>query len=128
MDAHIPRAITLGLRMRTVDVLTAQEDGAGTLPDPALLERATQLGRVLFTFDDDLLLEAVKRQAETKPFSGVIADPCAIRHSAFEWCFRMPLLLVSAHGHPRCSAGTRLQALGRIPHRSVVRSPWSVVL
>jgi len=72
MDAHIPRAITLGLRMRTVDVLTAQEDGAGTLPDPALLERATQLGRVLFTFDDDLLLEAVKRQAETKPFSGVI--------------------------------------------------------
>ena len=79
MDAHIPRAITLGLRMRTVDVLTAQEDGAGTLPDPALLERATQLGRVLFTFDDDLLLEAVKRQAETKPFSGVIyAHPLRI--------------------------------------------------
>ena len=41
MDAHIPRAITLGLRMRSVDVLTAQEDGAETLSDPELLERAT---------------------------------------------------------------------------------------
>jgi len=79
MDAHIPRAITLGLRMRTVDVLTAQEDGTGTLPDPALLERATLLGRVLFTFDVDLLLEAVKRQAATKPFGGVIyAHPLRI--------------------------------------------------
>ena len=26
MDVHVPRAITLGLRMRKVDVLTAQED------------------------------------------------------------------------------------------------------
>jgi len=42
MDAHIPRAITLGLRMRNVDVLTAQEDGAGTLSDSELLDRATQ--------------------------------------------------------------------------------------
>ncbi|MBI3014292.1 MAG: DUF5615 family PIN-like protein, partial [Candidatus Tectomicrobia bacterium] len=66
MDAHIPRSITLGLRMRTVDVLTAQEDGAETFLDPGLLERATQLGRVLFTFDDDLLREAVKRQEESK--------------------------------------------------------------
>jgi hypothetical protein len=98
MDAHIPRAITLGLRMRTVDVLTAQEDGAGTLPDPALLERATQLGRVLFTFDDDLLLEAVKRQAETKPFSGVIyAHP--LRISIGE-CIR-ELELMAKAGEPK---------------------------
>ncbi|GAG42835.1 unnamed protein product, partial [marine sediment metagenome] len=34
MDAHIPRAITLGLRMRKINVLTAQEDRADTLPDP----------------------------------------------------------------------------------------------
>lgn len=72
MDAHIPRAITLGLRMRKIDVLTAQEDGAGTLPDPELLDRATQLNRVFFTFDDDFLAEAVKRQREHKSFSGVI--------------------------------------------------------
>jgi hypothetical protein len=98
MDAHIPRAITLGLRMRTVDVLTAQEDGAGTLPDLALLERATQLGRVLFTFDDDLLLEAVKRQAETKPFSGVIyAHPLRI---SIGQCIR-DLELMAKAGEPK---------------------------
>lgn len=42
MNAHIPRAITVGLRIRNVDVLTAQEDGADTLSDPELLNRATQ--------------------------------------------------------------------------------------
>ena len=79
MDAHIPRSITLGLRMRTVDVLTAQEDGGEMLPDPMLLDRASELGRVLFTFDDDLLPEAVKRQGENKLFSGVIyAHPLRI--------------------------------------------------
>jgi predicted nuclease of predicted toxin-antitoxin system len=60
MDAHVPRAITLGLRLRTVDVLTAQEDGSETLSDSELLNRATQLNRVLFTFDDDLLVEAAR--------------------------------------------------------------------
>jgi predicted nuclease of predicted toxin-antitoxin system len=44
--------------MRGVDVLTAQEDGAATLPDSDLLNRATDLGRVLFTQDEDLLNEA----------------------------------------------------------------------
>ena len=58
MDHHVPRAITTGLRLRGVDVLTAYEDGASELPDPALLDRASELGRVLFTQDDDLLAEA----------------------------------------------------------------------
>jgi hypothetical protein len=48
MDAHVPRAITIGLRIRTVDVLTAQEDSADTLPDDELLDRVTQLQRVLW--------------------------------------------------------------------------------
>ena len=51
MDAHIPRAITLGLRLRGVDVITAQEDNASDLPDPALLDQATALQRVLFTVE-----------------------------------------------------------------------------
>ena len=50
MDVHIPRAITLGLRMRDVDVLTAQEDGADIVTDRNLLDRATQLDRIIFTF------------------------------------------------------------------------------
>ena len=79
MDAHIPRAITLGLRMRKVDVVTAQENGADTLPDAELLDQAAHLNRVLLTFDDDLLVEAVKRQREHRSFSGVIyAHPLRI--------------------------------------------------
>jgi len=44
MDVHVPRAITQGLRLRGVDVLTAQEDDARVLPDPELLDRAAVLG------------------------------------------------------------------------------------
>ena len=72
MDAHIPRAITVGLRLRGIDVLTAQEDNAAALPDLALLDRAAALQRALFTFDDDLLTEATRRQREGIHFAGVI--------------------------------------------------------
>jgi predicted nuclease of predicted toxin-antitoxin system len=72
MDVHMPKAITVGLRIRGVDVVTAQEDGTSTLPDEELLDRATELGRVLVTFDSDLLVEADKRQREEKEFVGVI--------------------------------------------------------
>lgn len=72
MDAHVPRAITVALKARGVDVLTAQEDSHERTADPDLLERATELGRVLFSFDDDLLAEAVKRQRSGISFSGVI--------------------------------------------------------
>ncbi len=72
MDHHVPRAITLGLRLRGVEVITAYEDGTGELKDAELLTRASELGRVLFTRDDDLLAEATKRQREEIPFHGVI--------------------------------------------------------
>jgi len=72
MDHHVPRAITLGLRVRGVDALTAHEDGTSELDDAALLDRASELGRVLFTRDDDLLAEAAKRQRESIRFHGTI--------------------------------------------------------
>ncbi len=72
MDVHIPRAITNGLRLRGVDVLTAQEDGTITLIDSKLLDRATELGRILYSQDDDLLVEANCRLQENINFSGVI--------------------------------------------------------
>ncbi len=72
MDQHVPRAITNGLRLRGVDVLTAHEDGTSQLDDASLLDRATELKRVLFTQDDDLLIEAAKRLQESVPFYGVI--------------------------------------------------------
>lgn len=72
MDQHVPRAITIGLRLRNVDVLTAFEGGASAVDDSVLLNRATELGRVLFSQDDDLLAEATRRCAAGIPFSGVI--------------------------------------------------------
>ncbi|HLL75760.1 MAG TPA: DUF5615 family PIN-like protein [Pyrinomonadaceae bacterium] len=72
MDVHVRRAVTNGLRLRGVDVLTAQEDGARRLDDAALLDRATALGRVLFTQDDDLLKEAAGRRRTGAAFAGVI--------------------------------------------------------
>lgn len=72
MDVHVRRAVTIGLRLRGVDVLTAQEDGAERFDDPRLLARATELGRVLFTQDDDLLQEAGRRQDKGEGFAGVI--------------------------------------------------------
>jgi Domain of unknown function (DUF5615) len=44
MDVHVSLAITERLRMREVDVLTAQADGATRLEDSLLLDRATELG------------------------------------------------------------------------------------
>ena len=55
MDVHVRRAVTKGLRLRGVDVLTAQEDGTDEWHDPDLLDRAEGLGRILFTQDDDFL-------------------------------------------------------------------------
>jgi len=72
MDQHVPRAITIGLRLRGIDVITAFEDGAGEMIDSELLDRAAEMGRVLFTQDDDLLTEAAQRQKEGTFFNGVI--------------------------------------------------------
>ena len=72
MDEHIPRPITSGLRARSIDVLTAQEDHRAGTPDPFLLDRATELGRVLFTQDEDFLAEAQRRQNLGIRFGGII--------------------------------------------------------
>jgi uncharacterized protein DUF5615 len=51
MDENVHRAITEGLRLRGVDVLTVQDDGRRRLRDPVVLDRATELGRPLFSQD-----------------------------------------------------------------------------
>lgn len=56
-------------------MLTAFEDGAHRVPDSKLLDRATVLGRVLFSSDEDLIVEARRRQQEGASFAGVIFAP-----------------------------------------------------
>jgi predicted nuclease of predicted toxin-antitoxin system len=72
MDVNVAYPIAVALRLRGIDVLTAQEDGAREFDDAALLERAASLGRVLVTHDDDLLREAARRQQRDLPFAGLI--------------------------------------------------------
>jgi hypothetical protein len=72
MDHHVPKAITTGLRLRGVDIVTAYEDGADQFDDDLLLKRAHELGRALFTQDDDLLQVAARCQDSGISFSGVI--------------------------------------------------------
>jgi hypothetical protein len=72
MDENVEGAITRGVRRRGVDVLTVQEDGRGGEDDPPLLDRAGELGRVLFSRDDDMLREATRRQHLGVSFIGVI--------------------------------------------------------
>lgn len=71
-DHNVRRPVQEGLRLRGVDVLTAWEDGAHRLQDPDLLDRATSLDRVLFSQDEDLLVEAAQRQRSGRDFVGLI--------------------------------------------------------
>ncbi len=72
LDVHVPASIARGLLLRGVDVLTAQLDGTTRLTDLEWLDRATALGRVLFSQDKDLLAKATKRQRSGTSFGGVI--------------------------------------------------------
>jgi len=71
LDHHVP-AVSEGLRLRGVDVLTAYEDGSAELEDPPLLHRTTELGRVLFTQDTNLLAVASEWQMTGREFAGLI--------------------------------------------------------
>ena len=72
LDEQVQTAIARGLRQRGVDVLTVREDGRTGGSDAEVLERAAELGRVVFTRDDDFLSLAHARQAAGNPFVGVV--------------------------------------------------------
>ena len=72
MDVHVPVAITEGLRRRAVNVLTSQEDGTREAGDDTLLERATELGRLLFSQDYGLIRIATDWQRRGQNFAGLV--------------------------------------------------------
>ena len=53
MDEHIHRAITLGLRLREIDVLTVQEDNRVGLADCLVLRCGTASSSTLFRLIPD---------------------------------------------------------------------------
>lgn len=72
-DENVLGATVAALRARGIDVLTAWDDGFGNTDDRKILDQATELNRVLFSQDTDLLTIAVARQrAGNLSFSGVI--------------------------------------------------------
>src|ERR1700704_1568915 len=71
MDQNVRGAVSRGLRQRSVDVLAAWEDGTSEADDEGLLERATQLARLLVSEDQDFLTITAAWLAAGRPFSGV---------------------------------------------------------
>jgi len=61
MDHNVPRSISNGLRIRSIDVLTCLEDDSIHLSDPEILDRANSLNRIVFTMDFDFLVEAKQK-------------------------------------------------------------------
>jgi hypothetical protein len=72
MDVHVPLAITEGLRRRAIDVITSQEDQTTLMDDDALLERASGLGRLLFTQDQDFLRIGANWSEAGRSFFGIL--------------------------------------------------------
>jgi predicted nuclease of predicted toxin-antitoxin system len=69
-DHHVPGAITNGLERRGIDVLTAWDDGRARLPDESLLERATELNRILVTLDKGFHRLAKRWRMSGREFGG----------------------------------------------------------
>lgn len=72
MDHHVPSAVTEGLRRRGIAVITAQNDGYARREDDELLQRATGLGCLVYTQDEDFLVLAEAWQGLGREFAGVV--------------------------------------------------------
>ncbi|MEO8493480.1 MAG: DUF5615 family PIN-like protein [Planctomycetota bacterium] len=72
MDHHVPSAITRGLQQRGIDVLTVGDDQTEQWDDEALLQRATELNRIVFTQDDDFLAIGRSWQHSGRDFAGIV--------------------------------------------------------
>ncbi len=72
MDHHVASAISLGLQYRGIDVLTAEQDQTADWDDEPLLQRATELGRIAFTQDDDFLAIGHRWQRAGRDIAGIV--------------------------------------------------------
>lgn len=71
-DVHVDKAIHDQLRLRSVDILRAQDNGAAEMTDAELLQHTADLGRVLFTQDIRFKAMAEEWQRRAKPFAGLL--------------------------------------------------------
>lgn len=71
-DHHFNSATIAGLRHKEIDVLTAQEDGVDRRSDAAILDRASELGRIICNPDGHSIVLADRCVAAGKPFEGEV--------------------------------------------------------
>ena len=71
-DECVNQTICSGLRLRSVTILTAQENGREATDDNEILTRATELNYLLVTSDEDFFAIVSNRLKQSIPFTGVI--------------------------------------------------------
>jgi hypothetical protein len=71
-DHHVHSAIRDGLRLRGIDVLTTTEDATELWEDELILQRANELGRIVFTQDTDFLRIAHEWADAVRDFAGLV--------------------------------------------------------
>jgi hypothetical protein len=71
-DQHVPAAIGEALLTRGIDVLTTADDGSEDWDDDAILQRATELERLVFSQDSDFLTLAHVWAKQGRPFAGLV--------------------------------------------------------
>lgn len=86
-DQNMTAAVAVGLRVRGIEVLTAQDAGRCGLSDPDQLAFATAAGRVLVTFDPDYLSLHATGAAHT----GIVWTPSE-KHSIGQLISELELL------------------------------------
>jgi|ERR1051326_704927 predicted nuclease of predicted toxin-antitoxin system len=88
------------LRRLGHDVVTAQEDGYGAAPDPAILARAHQLGRVVITYNrrhferlhrSGAAHSGILSATRDKDFGALAGriDSALVGRSPGRWCIRV---------------------------------------
>ena len=70
-DAPVHRAIKIGLQLKGIDVLTAQEDNRSSAVDEIILSRSVELNRPLVTTDHDFLVLAKNCIENGENFVGI---------------------------------------------------------
>jgi uncharacterized protein DUF5615 len=85
MDVHVPRAITRALRLRGVQVFTAQDEGTDEAPDEQLLEAATSLHCAVVTSDIGFRVMAEEWQRTGRYFAGLFITRQLLEDD-YGWC------------------------------------------
>jgi hypothetical protein len=71
-DEHVHGVLRKALLRLGIDVLTVQEDERCGLSDAGVMNRATELRRLLVSNDEDMLVLARQRQKQGRHFPGLL--------------------------------------------------------